>query len=172
VAVRTHAVSCTRSCAATANLVATAMPCLHHAITGMASELTRRDTSCTPLCPHAPHLARRDRRVVEGTVGTEDEVHGRARPVTNVHRPAAEAAARGVRHGPVDVARGVVGEEVVDPGPMLSVPATTIMMRWERAAGRAPRAWAATSPSPPASSRACPRTAAPRSWRTPRGRAG
>src|SRR5207249_4054288 len=34
-----------RSCAATANLVATAMPCLHHAITGMASELTRRDTS-------------------------------------------------------------------------------------------------------------------------------
>src|SRR5436309_11471129 len=45
VAVRTHAVSCARSCAATANLVATAMPCLHHAITGMASELTRRDTS-------------------------------------------------------------------------------------------------------------------------------
>src|SRR5437773_6042100 len=44
VAVRTHAVSCARSCAATANLVATAMPCLHHAITGMASELTRRDT--------------------------------------------------------------------------------------------------------------------------------
>src|SRR2546425_8588158 len=39
VAVRPHAVSCTRSCAATANLVATAMPCLHHAITGMASEL-------------------------------------------------------------------------------------------------------------------------------------
>src|SRR2546425_6334833 len=45
VAARTHAVSCARSCAATANLVATAMPCLHHAITGMASELTRRDTS-------------------------------------------------------------------------------------------------------------------------------
>src|SRR5947209_16595664 len=44
VAARTHAVSCARSCAATANLVATAMPCLHHAITGMASELTRRDT--------------------------------------------------------------------------------------------------------------------------------
>src|SRR5205809_8054101 len=45
VAARTHAVSCARSCAATANLVVTAMPCLHHAITGMASELTRRDTS-------------------------------------------------------------------------------------------------------------------------------
>src|SRR5437870_6341168 len=44
VAARTHAVSCARSCAATANLVVTAMPCLHHAITGMASELTRRDT--------------------------------------------------------------------------------------------------------------------------------
>src|SRR5438552_3708322 len=49
VAVRTHAVSCARSCAATANLVATAMPCLHHAITGMASELTRRDTSYTAV---------------------------------------------------------------------------------------------------------------------------
>src|SRR5437899_1377479 len=45
VAARTHAVSCARSRAATANLVATAMPCLHHAITGMASELTQRDTS-------------------------------------------------------------------------------------------------------------------------------
>src|SRR5207247_8764672 len=45
VAARTHAVTCARSCAATANLVVTAMPCLHHAITGMASELTRRDTS-------------------------------------------------------------------------------------------------------------------------------
>src|SRR5438876_5613460 len=45
VAARTPAVGCARSCAATANLVATAMPCLHHAITGMASELTRRDTS-------------------------------------------------------------------------------------------------------------------------------
>src|SRR2546422_3314835 len=44
VAARTHAVSCARSCAANANLVATAMPCLHHTITGMASELTRRDT--------------------------------------------------------------------------------------------------------------------------------
>src|SRR5207253_10280882 len=44
VAVRTHAVSCAPSCAAAANLLATAMPCLHHAITGMASELTRRDT--------------------------------------------------------------------------------------------------------------------------------
>src|SRR5437899_3255876 len=48
VAARTHAVSCARSCAATANLVATAMLCLHHAITGMASELTRRDTSTQP----------------------------------------------------------------------------------------------------------------------------
>src|SRR6266436_5130802 len=44
VAARTHAASCARSCAPTANLVATAMPCLHHAITGMASELTRRNT--------------------------------------------------------------------------------------------------------------------------------
>src|SRR5438876_3063977 len=68
VAARTHAVSCARSCAATANLVATAMPCLHHAITGMASELTRRDTrgrgachrhagdgECAPVVPYLFH---------------------------------------------------------------------------------------------------------------------
>src|SRR5439155_18227769 len=39
---------------ATANLVATAMPCLHHAITGMASELTRRDTRPARLLPPQP----------------------------------------------------------------------------------------------------------------------
>src|SRR5438034_11008148 len=58
VAARTHAVSCARSCAATANLVVTAMPCLHHAITGMASELTRRDTRAVPQRPSRPNTTR------------------------------------------------------------------------------------------------------------------